>query len=322
MVEAADTLSRVLKADAGLVRWLDASPGRDGSPTVRLNLAPVDVAKIVRELLQGESRSVVATSATLSVEGGFAHFRGRIGLGPGEAGTEALLEESIPSPFDYGRQVLLGIASELPEPDRPGYDDAIAVAVAEAVRIASGRTFVLLTSYAHLRRCADSVGRLLGERFQVLRQGDLPREQLLSAFRAASQAVLFGTDSFWEGVDVRGEALSCVILPRLPFRVPTEPVQVARAEAVEREGRDPFKVLSIPQAVLKFRQGFGRLIRHREDRGVVLVLDSRIASRWYGRAFLRSLPEEIEPVRGEIPFILDKMQTFFHVNREGIPDAG
>ncbi|MCS5686161.1 MAG: hypothetical protein NZ654_13040 [Acidimicrobiales bacterium] len=154
------------------------------------------------------------------------------------------------------------------------------------------------------------MARLLGPAFTILKQGDLPRERLLRLFREGRKAVLFGTDSFWEGVDVRGQALSCVILTKLPFRVPSEPMQMARAERIQEGGGDPFVEMSIPQAVLRFRQGFGRLIRHQSDRGVVLVLDGRIVSRRYGTKFLKSLPTGVVPQQAPLEDIFAGMEQF------------
>lgn len=310
VTDAGAAMAAVLVVDAQTCRWIEIRKDRHGVPWPRFVVRPIEVAGVVQDALTDNVRSLVLTSATLAVDGSFEHYLARTGLnGPRESERVATL--GIASPFDYRRQVLLGLPSDLPEPGRPGYDDEVAHAVAEAVRVVGGRTFVLMTSYRALRQTAGAVERALGPRYTVLRHGDLPRDQLLTSFRDGSHAVLFGTDSFWEGVDVRGEALSCVILPRLPFRVPTEPIQVARAERVKERGGDPFRELSIPQAVIKFKQGFGRLVRHREDRGVVLVLDARVTRRGYGRKFLRSLPDELEPSRGPMSRILRQMERFF-----------
>ena len=183
-------------------------------------------------------------------------------------------------------------------------------AISRAVLLVDGRTFALFTSYRTLRQAAAGVAGRLGSEFTILKQGDLPRERLLQLFREGRKTVLFGTDSFWEGVDVRGEALSSVIITRLPFRVPSEPIQLARAERITASGGDPFSEMSVPQAVLRFRQGFGRLIRHREDRGIVLVLDGRITKRRYGKRFTQSLPEGVKPLAGPLETILREMERF------------
>ena len=310
IVDGAAALTTALAPDEDLVRWIELRRGRDDDVRARFVVRPIEVGELVRSTLVAQAKSLVMTSATLSVDGSFDHFRLRCGLkdgGPVEARTE---EQWIASPFDYGRQVLLGLPTDIPEPGSYGYEESVVHAVTDAIAVCGGRTFVLFTSYGQLRRVADRVGALLGREYRILRQGDLPRDQLLRTFASGRNTALFGTDSFWEGVDVRGDALSCVILPRLPFRVPSEPVQVARAQRIEERGGNPFSEMSVPQAVLKFRQGFGRLVRHRDDRGVVLVLDRRITSRRYGGRFIRSLPREIRPVREPMGDILRRIDDF------------
>jgi ATP-dependent DNA helicase DinG len=307
LVDAAACFSAVQKADPGLVRWIEVRPGWQDVPEPRFVVRPLSVREVVQETVLPGARSVVATSATLTVAGSFGHFLERTGLDA----SERLDTKQIPSPFDYKSQVFLGIPSDLPEPGAPGWVDGVVESTQEAVRICQGRTFVLFTSYRTMHEVADRVGAGLGREFTLLRQGEMPRERLLELFRAGRRVALFGTDSFWEGVDVRGEALSCVILPRLPFRVPTEPLQVARAEAIDKAGGDSFTQLSVPQAVLKFKQGFGRLVRHREDRGVVLVLDTRIRRRGYGRRFLASLPEGLAPSILPIRAMMERVAAFF-----------
>jgi ATP-dependent DNA helicase DinG len=309
LTEAATALGAMLVPDGDVVRWIEVSRGRDRMPQPRFKLRPVEVGELVRATVASQPRSVVMTSATLSVAGKFDHFVKRTGLD--EEDTFARVDTlQIPSPFDYSEQVFCAVPSDLPDPRSGGYIDAVCGAVTEAIRIADGRTFVLFTSYRMLGQVANEVRRRLGKGWTILRQGDLPRDRLLDLFRQGTRTTLFGTDSFWEGVDVRGRALSCVVLPKLPFRVPTEPVQQARAERVEAAGGDSFRELSVPQAVLKFRQGFGRLIRHRSDRGVVLVLDTRTIRMGYGRRFLRSLPSGMAIVRNPLEDVLRRMKGF------------
>ncbi|MCO4771330.1 MAG: helicase [Deltaproteobacteria bacterium] len=310
VVDGASALTTALAPAEDLVRWIELRRGRDDDVRARFVVRPIEVGELVRSTLVAQSRSLVMTSATLSVDGSFDHFRQRCGLSDGGPVEARTTQQMIASPFDYASQVLLGLPTDIPEPGSRGYEDSVVHAVTDAISVAGGRTFVLFTSYGQLRRVADRVGGMLGRNFRILRQGDLPRDQLLRAFGSGTNTALFGTDSFWEGVDVRGDALSCVILPRLPFRVPSEPVQVARAQRIEERGGNPFSEMSVPQAVLKFRQGFGRLVRHRHDRGVVLVLDRRITTRRYGGRFIRSLPGEIVPIREPTAELLGRMSEF------------
>jgi ATP-dependent DNA helicase DinG len=282
-----------------------------GTPLTRLCTAPLEVAEQLRQAIYQRFQTVVMTSATLAVGESFAYFRRRVGLDGAEAGR--LGELLLPSPFDFSRQALVAIPADLPEPGRPGYTEALRDMVERAVLAADGRTFVLFTAYTLLRRIHSELAPVLGARgYRCLRQGEESRHLLLKNFAADATSVLFGTDSFWEGVDVPGRALELVIISRLPFKVPTEPVLEARAEAIEAGGGDPFMEFTVPQAVIKFKQGFGRLIRHRDDRGVVLILDSRVVKKGYGRIFLRSLPAA-RVVRGDSAAVMAEVGRFFAV---------
>jgi ATP-dependent DNA helicase DinG len=224
------------------------------------------------------------------VGGSFGYLRRRTGLDLIKSAR--LRELALASPFDYASQALVGIPNDLPEPTSPGFRLPLAETVFKAVSISGGGAFVLFTSFDLLKQTHAALAtRLEDAGLTVLRQGeDGGRHHLLTRFRKEPNAVLFGTDSFWEGVDVKGDTLRLVIIARLPFHVPSEPIQQARAERITEKGGDPFSEMSVPQAVLKLRQGFGRLIRSRTDRGAVLILDSRIVSKGYGKRFLRSLP--------------------------------
>ncbi|MGH7163719.1 MAG: ATP-dependent DNA helicase, partial [Planctomycetota bacterium] len=248
--------------------------------------APVEVASILRRSLFGRTRCVVLTSATLRVGGSFEHFRGRVGLEEPE-------ERALGSPFDFKRQCRLLLHPDMPEPQEPGYDDAVTARVRELVLESGGGAFVLFTSYRALERAHRALAEeLAGAGLTVLRQGaDLLPKGILAAFHERPDCVLFATDTFWQGVDVRGRNLRLVIVTRLPFSVPDHPLQQARVERIEEEGGDAFRELSLPQAVLRLRQGFGRLIRSHDDKGTVAILDPRICTRSYGPLFLRSLPD-------------------------------
>lgn len=264
--------------DPNAVVW--ASTTRDG--TGALNSAPLEVGPLLEADLFAGRATVVATSATLAAGGSMAFTADQMGLG--DAATLAL-----GSPFDYERSTLLATPTGFPDPSGQGYDEAAAEAITELALASEGRALALFTSHASLRRVADlSREALEGEGISVLVQDrDGAPRQLMRNLIDDPRAVIFGTASFWEGIDIRGEALSLLVIARLPFAVPTDPIHKARSELYE----DPFGGYSLPGAILRFRQGFGRLIRDREDRGVVAVLDSRIRTRRYGTEFIGAIPE-------------------------------
>ncbi len=273
--------------------WIEVARGRIGRSrglVTRLCSAPLEVGKGLNEALYERFKTVVMTSATLSVAGRFDYFCERTGLGLAE--PIRLQSLVLASPFDYESQALVAVPTDIPEPGRPGFAEAVAELTEKALLLAGGRSFALFTSYQLLHNVYEQVAPILeAHKIHSFRQGSENRHNLLKRFAEDETSVLFGTDSFWEGVDVPGRSLEQVVITRLPFRVPTEPVLQARAEALEARGQDPFMKYTVPQAVIRFKQGFGRLIRNRSDRGVVLILDSRVVRRGYGRTFLRSLPE-------------------------------
>ena len=292
----ADICDRFRAGEAGRndIFWLEAlKRGRGAADsaerTVRLVITPLDIGPLMREAVYGPIKTVVFTSATLTVAESFLFWAGRVGLS-GLAGREPLFHV-FPSPFNYQERVLLGVPTDAPAPDSPKQKDFLARFIGRALRSSHGAGLVLFTSYSLLRDVHAAVAPELARAgIRLLKQGDNDRARLLDAFRAERSSVLFATDSFWEGVDAPGETLQVVILCRLPFRVPSEPVLRARMAAIEERGGNPFAELSLPDAVVRMRQGFGRLMRRHDDRGVVLILDPRIVTKRYGELFLESLP--------------------------------
>lgn len=286
--EQVGALDRFTAEGRGMLAWVEIDVGR--AKNLLLRVAPVRVAELLAEHLYRPLGSVTMASATLSVDGEWDFLGDRLGWFLTEA--DRFRGAEFASPFDYLRQVCLVTPSDLPPPSHGSFSGRLAEVVLDAARIVGGKMFVLFTSHGALRAAASRTrGELSRLGFPVLVQGERPRTELLERFREAGNAVLFGNQSFWEGVDVPGSALSCVIIARLPFRVPTHPLELARAEEVESRGLNAFRNLTIPSAVLALKQGFGRLIRTAQDRGIVIIADSRVRSASYGSFFLRSLPE-------------------------------
>ncbi|HYN77614.1 MAG TPA: ATP-dependent DNA helicase [Lamprocystis sp. (in: g-proteobacteria)] len=277
---ATDLAARLalLTADAGedQVRWFEVQ-GRG----FRLHQTPLDVAAVFRQQFGRHQAAWVFTSATLAIGGSFAHFSRQIGI---ENARTARWE----SPFDYASQALWFVPRGLPEPSDPGYNTSVLALGRELIGYSRGRAFLLFTSHRALREVAEGLaGRIA---YPILVQGSAPRGELLRRFRDLGNAVLLGTASFWEGVDVPGEALSCVIIDRLPFASPGDPVLAARIDALRKAGGNPFAEHQLPQAVIALKQGAGRLIRGCRDRGVLVVCDPRLLRKSYGHTFLASLP--------------------------------
>jgi len=264
-----------------LVQWVEVY-----SQALSLNLTPLDIAPIFRRQLEGHPRAWIFTSATLAVGRDFSHYCGELGLA--EADTAAW-----GSPFDYGANALLYAPTDLPDPNSPFFQEAVAEAAWPAIRAAGGRTFVLCTSLRAMRRIRE----LLQERLErdgldlpLLMQGEGSRSELLDRFRYLGNAILVASQSFWEGVDVRGEALSLVVIDKLPFAPPDDPVLSARIDKLRDSGRNPFMEYQLPRAVISMKQGAGRLIRDETDRGVLMVCDPRMTGKPYGRRVWQSLP--------------------------------
>ncbi|MHB8182642.1 MAG: ATP-dependent DNA helicase [Candidatus Desulforudaceae bacterium] len=253
---------------------------RGPRPRVTLHATPIDVAPALREMLFNQVDTVVLTSATLSTAGSFSYLKQSIGL-------DECLELQADSPFDFYSQCLLYLPPSLPDPKAADFHERVTPMIEELLLKVDGRAFVLFTSYKGLNEVYDRLsGRL---KWNILKQGDKSKQAILEEFRATN-SVLFATSSFWEGIDIQGEALSCVVLVKLPFAVPDDPITEAKVKAIEAAGGKAFFDYSLPEAILKLKQGFGRLIRTRSDRGIVAILDPRVKSKGYGRRFLMSLP--------------------------------
>ena len=246
-----------------------------------LRASPIDVSAIVRELLLDRMKTTVLTSATLTVDGSFGYLRARLGIGDAD-------EVRLPSEFDFRRQAILYLPPRMPDPRSDTFAVAASREVVEILKRTHGRAFVLFTSYATMRAVQAMAEMTLD--YPIFAQGTAPRSQLLNQFRGTPHAVLFATSSFWQGVDVVGDALSCVIVDKLPFASPGDPITAARIEQIRARGGDPFAEYQVPLAILALQQGLGRLIRHRRDRGVLAVLDPRLRTMGYGRRFVASLP--------------------------------
>ncbi len=290
--EIRDELRFLVRAgDAAYVYYLETR-GRG----VFLRASPIDVSAIVRELLLDTMRSVVLTSATLTVDGSFGYIRQRLGIADAR-------ELRVASEFDYTEQAILYLPRRMPPPKSPGFAEAAGREVVEILKRTEGRAFVLFTSYAVLRTVQAIAEMALD--YPIFVQGTAPRSALLTQFRSTPNAVLLATSSFWQGVDVVGEALSCVIIDKIPFAPPGDPITSARIEAINQDGGNAFADYQIPLAVLSLQQGLGRLIRHRADRGVLAILDPRLRTMGYGQRFLRSLPP------APVTLHLDDISRFF-----------
>ncbi|WP_142811371.1 ATP-dependent DNA helicase [Tepidiphilus olei] len=286
LVTRAEAVERLLaqwgEEGACFVRWVEAVGTR-----FTLHRTPIEAGPAFSRLLSAGKRAWVMTSATLAVAGSFAHFRRDLGL----FDEELPVREGIwASPFDYRRQALLLVPHGMPEPGSPQHLPAVEELAERLIRAAEGRAFVLCTSLKAMQRLGEGLRARLGAEYTVLVQGEGPRHALLERFRTTPRAVLVGSQSFWEGVDVAGEALSLVVIDKLPFAPPDDPVLAARMERLRKEGQSPFALLQLPQATIQLKQGAGRLIRSESDRGVLCICDPRMVTRVYGKILWSSLP--------------------------------
>lgn len=304
----ANDLASFITEDERDCKWMEIKRYA-GAASIRFCIAPLFISDDLKTCLYDNYTTIILTSATLAISKTFTFLKGNIGLH--QIPTDRLSELILDSPFDYKRQSIIGVPTDISEPDKPGYVSALEENILKTVTISEGRALILFTSYNLLdnlyRKLEPQITRL---GYTCLKQGMDNRHNLLETFKKDTTSVLFATDSFWEGIDVKGDALECVILTRLPFKVPTQPIIEARAEAIERAGGDAFYDYSLPMAVIKFKQGFGRLIRSREDKGVVIIFDRRVVTKNYGHIFLQSLPDaRCIKDKGEVVF--REMNRFF-----------
>jgi ATP-dependent DNA helicase DinG len=280
MAEAEAASSGMLhKPSNELIYWIEVNPRGE---RLSLNAAPLRVGPLVQKHLWHEKASVIMASATLTTHGEFGYLRNTLS-------AEEVDTLSLGSPFDYESSTLLYVANDMPEPNMPAYQQALDRTIVATAKATGGRMLVLFTSYAALKKTAQAItGPLAREDIFVFEQGEgASPNALLESFKSTDRAVLLGTKSFWEGVDVPGDSLSVVVITKLPFGVPSDPIIAARSELYE----DSFNEYYLPESILKFRQGFGRLIRSASDRGVVAILDKRVLTKQYGKLFLESLPQ-------------------------------
>ncbi|PYP39277.1 MAG: helicase [Gemmatimonadetes bacterium] len=298
------------------VRWMERRGRR--TPNVTLSAVPLDLAPVLKEALFDRVETVVLTSATLAAGGEFTFLEERLGLALPP--SRVTVREILPSPFDFGAQCVFGIPTDIPEPrdDESGHGAAVARVLLELAHASDGGIFALFTSHGALRRTADAIRGDVGARWPLLVQGEGQRDQLLRRFRDAGSAILLGTDSFWEGVDVPGRALRVLILAKLPFKVPSEPLTAARLERLTEAGVDGFTHYLVPLAALKLKQGFGRLIRTKSDVGAVVLLDRRVVTKRYGATMLEGLPPAAKAI-GNWPDVRRELEEFFAMHSIGSP---
>jgi ATP-dependent DNA helicase DinG len=266
------------------VRWLEVY-----QQSLALNLTPLSIAEPFQRQLEGQKRAWIFTSATLAVRNDFTHYQRELGL----TDEDKVATAGWASPFDFANQALLYVPEGMPDPNTPGYTEAVVEAALPVIQASGGKAFLLFTSLRALDRASELVDEAwekLGLAYPLLKQGQGSRSELLERFRAEGNAVLLGSQSFWEGIDVKGEALSVVVIDKLPFAPPDDPVMAARIDAIKQKGGNPFFDYQLPRAIISLKQGAGRLIRDEEDRGVLMICDPRLLSKPYGKRIWQSLP--------------------------------
>ncbi|MCL5773110.1 MAG: hypothetical protein M1536_01830 [Firmicutes bacterium] len=287
-VKISDCLSFIIgEPDESFIYWVEAER-QSSTRYCRLQASPLNVSEQLKIFFENLN-SVILTSATLSINKNFEFLKSRLGIDQIEG--ERILENLLPSPFNFKENVMICLPADSPYPDSGDYLKDIMPKVSELMEFTEGRAFLLFTSYKMLEEASSILQEHNFENAELLVQGDAPRHRLLQKFKTGGKGILLGTDSFWEGVDVPGKALECVIVMKLPFRVPTDPIVEARIEDLEKKGHNSFRKYMLPLAILKFKQGFGRLIRTKTDRGVILVFDKRIIEKNYGKWFINSMPQ-------------------------------
>lgn len=292
LMEAREVIAHFINEneDISSVRWIESQALR-ALTNIQLVNADLDIAKRLSESLFSKFSTIILCSATLSTNKQFQFIRNRLGITKERLSSRHITEHLYDSPFNYQQQALFVVPLDIPNPLDTEFTQVAAERIWQAIQASRGNAFILFTSYSMLKTCHQILERrLLDNRYTIFKQGDDNRNSLLNRFKTTDHSVLFGTDSFWEGVDVVGDALRCVIIVKLPFKVPTEPIIQARTEAIAISGGDPFMDYSLPNAIVKFKQGFGRLIRNKKDRGCIVCLDNRLIHKGYGRQFLNSLP--------------------------------
>jgi ATP-dependent DNA helicase DinG len=290
------------------VLWIERRRLNTGDPVVEFHSTPLEITGLMQEAVYEPFETVIFTSATLTVNRSFSFWKSRMGITKDI--RREVFEHAFDSPFDYKKRVLIGIPSDAPPPESEEYLSFLQSFLLQAIELTEGRALVLFTSYEMLSRVYSLLKPGLEDLgLSVYRQGEEERSRLLRKFTKNISSVLFATESFWEGIDAPGQTLEMVVLCRLPFRVPTEPVQVARMEAIRKRGGNPFLELSLPEAVMKLRQGFGRLMRRTTDRGIILIPDVRIVSKSYGKLFIASLPDTQRSIK-EAKEVLKDIENF------------